>query len=116
MTRQVAAPATWAVRGAAHLAHALVDQVEAVDVRLGEAAARGVDRQPAAQLERAALGEGGALAAPAEAVALQGERDQRGEGVVELGDRDVLRAGCRSAPKSWRAQVQAGPRSGSSHQ
>lgn len=46
----------------------------------------------AADLQGAALGERGALAAPAEAVALQGERDERGEGVVDLGDVDVLGA------------------------
>ena len=60
-------------------------------IGLGQPAAPGVERQPPADLQGPALGEGTALAAPAEAVALQGERDQGGEGVVDLGDVDVLR-------------------------
>lgn len=76
--------------GAAQLFDALVDEVEAVDVGLAEPAAPGVHRQPPADLQRAALGERAALAAPAEAVALQRERYEGGERVVDLGDVHIL--------------------------
>src|SRR5690242_14634116 len=88
-------------RRAAHLTHALDDQVEAVHVRLRHAAARGVGRQPAVRpLERAVLGERGTLAALAEAVALERERDQRAERVVDLRDRDVLRLDVAVRPET----------------
>ncbi len=60
-------------------------------VGLGKPSARGVDGQSAARLQGPALGEGGALAASAKAVALEGQRDQGGEGVVELRHADVRR-------------------------
>src|SRR5262249_21701654 len=77
-------------RGPAHLAHALEHEAEAVHVRLRHAAAGGVGRKPAVgPLERAVLGERRTLAALAEAVALERERDQRAERVVDLRDVDV---------------------------
>src|SRR5260370_33928711 len=51
-------------RGTADLADRLGDAVHAVDVGLAELAAVRVDRQAAAQLDRAAGGEGPCLAAP----------------------------------------------------
>ena len=51
-------------RRAAHLAHAFGDAVHAVDVGLAELAAVGVDRQPAAELDRAVAHEVLGLAPP----------------------------------------------------
>src|SRR5437879_5125644 len=48
------------------LLHALVDEVEAVHVRLAEPAAAGVEGQPPADLQGAAFGERPALAPAAE--------------------------------------------------
>ena len=76
---------------------------------------RGVGRQPAVRpLERAVLGEGGALAALAEAVALERQRDQRAERVVELRDRDVGGLEVARSPTGAARTAHDGPRSGSS--
>src|SRR3954452_14766907 len=76
--------------GAAELLDALGDEVEPVDVGLAEPAATRVQGQPPADLQRAALRERPALAPAAEAVALQGERYQRRERVVDLRDVHIL--------------------------
>ena len=102
-------------RGAAHLAHALDDEVEAVHVRLGHPAAAVFDREPAAGTRALPPSvNGAALAAAAEAVALQGERDERAERVVDLGDVDVGGGEVGVAPTDGARAVQAGPGSGSS--
>src|SRR5205807_87037 len=76
--------------GAAQLAHSLGDEVEAVDVGLGHAAARGVHRQrTVGPLDVPFVGERASLASFAEPVALERQRHERAEGVVELGHVDV---------------------------
>src|SRR2546426_4784999 len=59
------------------LAHTLGDQVEAVDVRLRHASTGRADREtPVGPLDGSVVGEVGALAALAEPVSLEGERDE----------------------------------------
>src|SRR5436309_7682083 len=70
-------------RRAADLPRRLDDQVDAVDVRLGEAPAARVAREPSAQFEPVVLDEGAGLALPAEAVLLERGEDERREGIVE---------------------------------
>src|ERR1700755_352418 len=76
-------------RGAADLADRLGDAVHAVDIGLAELAAVRVERQPAAQLDRAAGDEVPGLAARAEAELLQLDEHVRGEVIVEDGGPDV---------------------------
>src|SRR6185312_14020784 len=76
-------------RGAADLADRLGDAVHAVDVGLAELATVRVDRQAAAQLDRAAGDEVPGLAAPAEAELLQLDEHVRGEVDVQDGGPDV---------------------------
>src|SRR5207244_5150144 len=63
-------------RRTADLPRRLDDEVDAVDVRLGEAPAARVAREPPAQLEPAVLDEGAGLARRAEAVLLQRGEDE----------------------------------------
>src|SRR5438552_19179031 len=77
-------------RRAADLPRRLDDEVDAVDVRLGEAPPARVAWEPPAHLEPVILDEGARLARLAEAVLLEGGEDQRREGVVELRHRHVL--------------------------
>src|SRR5439155_18977916 len=72
-------------RGAADLADRLGDAVHAVDVGLAELTPVRVDRQAAAQLDRAAGDEVPGLTAPAEAQLLQLDEHVRGEVVVQHG-------------------------------
>src|SRR5207248_6836783 len=72
-------------RGAADLADRLGDAVHAVDVSLAELTPVRVDRQAAAQLDRAAGDEVPGLTAPAEAQLLQLDEHVRGEVVVQHG-------------------------------
>src|SRR5207247_3944259 len=75
--------------GAADLAHALGDEVEAVHVRLRHAAARGVHRQaPVGPLDGAVAREVGALATLAESVALERERSEERRVGRRAGGRD----------------------------
>src|SRR5207247_9441060 len=78
-------------RRAADLPRRLDDEVDAVDVRLGEAPPARVAWEPPAHLEPVILDEGARLARLAEAVLLEGDEDQRRDGVVELRHRHVLR-------------------------
>ena len=78
-------------RRAAQLAHALGDAVHAVDVGLAELAAVGVDRQPAADLDRAVGDEVLGLAPAAEPQLLQLNQRERREVVVEDRGLDVGR-------------------------
>ncbi len=91
---------------AAKLAHRLDDVVAADEVRLGQQAAVGVDRQAPARRDGAGRGDlgPGALLGEPEVLELQEHRD--GEAVVDLGNVDV--GGCQpglaigpSARRSW---------------
>src|ERR1700733_804213 len=82
-------------RGAADLADRLGDAVHAVDVGLAQLAAVGVERQAAAQLDRAAGDEVAGLAAGAEAEFFQLEEDVGGEVVVQDGGAHVGRGDAR---------------------
>ena len=74
-------------------------------VGLGHAAARGVGgKATVGPLEGAAIGELGAFAALAEAVALEGERNEGTEGVVDLGHLDVFRTEVGVAPQHLAAR------------
>src|SRR5581483_4411540 len=79
-------------RLAADLPGGLDAQVEAVDVGLGHAATTRVRGQPAVELEVAVGAEREPFAARAEPVALERQRYERAERVVEL--RDVHVVGC----------------------
>src|SRR3989304_3360386 len=71
-------------RGATHLTHAFDQEIEAVDVGLGESAPAGIVGWVLA------LGHvGRRLTLAAEPVLLEAERDLRGEGIVELHHVDV---------------------------
>src|SRR2546422_1942586 len=85
---------------APHLAHTFGDEVEAVHVRLRHAPARRVHGEAAVgPFDVPILGEGGPLAPAAESVALQGERDEGAEGVVDLGHLDVPRSEVGAPPQ-----------------
>ena len=74
-------------------------------VGLRHAPARGVGRQATVgPLESAVVGEVGALAPLAESVALERQRDERAEGVVDLGHVDVVRTDVGVAPQDLAAR------------
>src|SRR2546426_4526803 len=78
-------------RRAADLPRRLDDEVDAVDIRLGEAPAARVAREPPAHLQPVVLDERARLARLAEAVLLERGEHERREGVVELRHLHVLR-------------------------
>src|SRR6058998_1237426 len=86
-------------RRAADLPRRLDDEVDAVDVRLGEAPAARVAREAPAQLEPMVLDEGAGLARLAEAVLLERGEDEGREGVVELRHLHVPGPHARHAPE-----------------
>src|SRR5690348_6423555 len=87
------------VRRAADLAHGLGDAVHAVDVRLAELAAVGVEGEAATQLDVAAGHEVLGLTPTAEAELLQLHEHERREVVVDDGRLDVGRAEARLLPQ-----------------
>ena len=115
VTRQLSAPSTCERRRAAHLANSLEHEVEPVDVRLRHPAAARVRRQPpVGPLERAVVGERGALTAAAEAVALEGQRHEWAERVVDLRDLHVGGPELGALPEARAAAAHDGPFNGSS--
>ena len=68
-----------------------------------------VGSRPATGSQRAVLAEREALAPIAEPVALERQRDQRAERVVELGDVDVGRADVGVLPQQPGARPRPGP-------
>ena len=86
-------------RCAAQLAHPFGDAVHAVDVRLAQLAAVGVDRQPAADLDRAVGDVVLRLTLAAEPQLLQLDQRERGEVVVEDRGLDVGRLQARLRPQ-----------------
>jgi hypothetical protein len=92
--RAVRTPCTWRSPAfAAQLSHGLDQGEDAVHagVRAGQAAAIGVDGQPAAGRDRAVLDEASALALGAEAQVFQEQDGVDRERVVELQHVDVRR-------------------------
>src|SRR5262249_52066675 len=100
-------------RVAPHLPHALHHQIQAVDVRLGEVAPRGVAGEGAVRPgELPVLDEGTALAARAEAEVLEHHEHHAGEVLVELDHVHVGRLDTRHGPQPARAGRAAGGRAG----
>ena len=79
-------------RRAAQLAHAFGDAVHAVDVGLAQLTAVGVDRQPAADLDRTVGDEILGLAPAAEPQLLELDQRERREVVIQNRGLDVGRA------------------------
>src|SRR6185436_17835559 len=85
-------------RASRGLQRAFYDVPQAVDPPGGEAAAEGVERQLAVELDAAALDEIERFALLAEAVGLEPVEHRGREAVVDLRDIDVLRAEARALP------------------
>src|SRR5207249_2638863 len=80
---------------------------EAVDAAGAEAAAKGVERQFAIELDAAVLDEIERLAFLAEAVGFEAVDHRSGEAVVDLRDVDILRGEAGTLPGQFRGAAAA---------